>query len=221
MRSVLKKRGFFLILFFMRKTRFRTFIAIIVPDGICSTLTTLPPLPCPSSDNFFRSEFLRSSLGTSAFKSSFAKVFDKVLCIALRRPVIGLSGVGSSSNPFDWAPSTRGGGRFLGIPGRGAGLEAIGSDTRTMGSSRARDLKFLFVRRGVEGAKVGPGFNDMLSEERTRQRSFYLRKGSTFSADLGVATVTASVSNLTRLVTNSHAMQVHRITDRSKRADLL
>ena len=138
-----------------RETKLRTFIAIIVPEGICSTFTTLPPFPCPSSDNFFRSEFLRSSLGTSAFKSSFASVFDSVLCIALRRPVAGLSSgiVGSGINTFEAAASPRGGGRFLPNPpsaGRGAGLEATGSGT--MGSSgRTRALKFRFVLKGVEG----------------------------------------------------------------------
>ena len=130
----------------------RTFIAIIVPDGICSTLTTLPPFPCPSSVSFFRSVLLRSSLGTSAFKSSFANVFDSVLCIALRRPVTGLSGgiVGYKVNPLELSPSPKGGGRFLAIPGRGAGLEATGSGM--MGSSgRTRALKFLLVLKGVEG----------------------------------------------------------------------
>ena len=136
------------------RRKLRTFIAIIVPEGICSTLTTLPPFPCPSSDSFFRSEFLRSSLGTSAFKSSFASVFDSVLCMALRRPVAGLSIgiVESRTNPFAGPPSPRGGGRFLPSPpnGRGAGLEALGSGT--MGSSgRTRALKFLFVLKGVEG----------------------------------------------------------------------
>jgi len=117
----------------------------MVPVGMCSTLTTLPPLPCPSSARFLKSEFLRSSLGTSAFKSSFANVLDRVACIALRRPVAGLStGIIESSSP-------KGGGRFL-TPGRGAGLEATGSGTGgTMGSSgRTRALKFLLVRKGVE-----------------------------------------------------------------------
>ena len=140
---------------FLTENMVRTFIAIIVPDGICSTLTTLPPFPCPSSDSFFRSEFLRSSFGTSAFKSNFANVFDSVLCKALRRPVTGLSSgiVGSRVNPFELVSSPRGGGRFLASPpspGRGAGLEAMGSDT--MGSSGStRALKFLFVLKGVEG----------------------------------------------------------------------
>ena len=72
--------------------------------------------------------------------------------MALRRPVIGLSGgiVGSRENPFVLAPSPRGGGRLLAIPGRGAGLEAIGSRGGGIGSSgRTRALKFLFVLRGV------------------------------------------------------------------------
>ena len=149
------RSGFFFFFFFGRERKIRTFIAIIVPDGICSTLTTLPPFPCPSSASFLRSEFLRSSLGTSALKSSFAKVFDNVLCIALRRPVIGLSGgnVGSRVNPFELVPSARGGGRLLAAnPGRGAGLEATGSGGSTIGSSgRTRALKFLFDLRGVEG----------------------------------------------------------------------
>ena len=130
----------------------QTFIAIIVPVGICSTLTTLPPFPCPSSARFLRSDFLRSSLGTSAFKSSFAKVFDSVLCIALRRPVTGLSGGKSGTNPFELLSSPKGGGRLLAPPGRGAALEAMGSRARGgIGSSgRTRDLKFLLVRRGAE-----------------------------------------------------------------------
>ena len=132
----------------------RTFIAIMFPVGICSTLTTLPPFPCPSSASFLRSEFLRSSLGTCAFKSNFARWLDRVLCIALRRPVAGLStgSVGSRTNPFESASSPKGGGRFL-APGRGAGLEATGSDAAgtTLGSSgRTRALKFLLVRKGVD-----------------------------------------------------------------------
>jgi hypothetical protein len=121
--------------------------------GVCSTLTTLPPFPCPSSARFLRSDFLSSSLGTSAFKSSFAKVFDSVLCIALRRPVTGLSGgIISGTNPFELLSSPKGGGRLLAPPGRGAGLEAMGSRAGGgMGSSaRTRDLKFLLVRKGVE-----------------------------------------------------------------------
>jgi hypothetical protein len=129
----------------------------MVPVGICSTLTTLPPFPCPSSAIFLKSELLRSSLGTSAFKSSFANVFDRVLCIALRRPVAGLSIgiVGSRMNPFEAPSSPKGGGRFLAPgrgAGRGAGRDATGSGTEgAMGSSgRTRDLKFLLVRKGVE-----------------------------------------------------------------------
>ena len=77
---------------------------------------------------------------------------ESVLCIALRRPVTGLSGgnVGSRVNPFELAPSPRGGGRLLATPGRGAGRDAMGSGT--MGSSgRTRALKFLFDLKGVEG----------------------------------------------------------------------
>ena len=102
----------------------------MVPVGICSTLTTLPPFPCPSSARFLKSEFLRSSLGASPFKSSFANVVESVACIALRRPVAGLSAgiVESWRNPCEPLSSPNGGGRLL-AAGRGAALEATGSST--------------------------------------------------------------------------------------------
>jgi hypothetical protein len=88
-------------------------------------------------------------------KSNFASVLEIVACIALRRPVAGLSAgiAGSRIKLFVAASPPRGGGRFFG-PGAGAGRLATGSIDRgggTMGSSGSlRDLKLRFVRNGVE-----------------------------------------------------------------------
>ena len=119
--------------------------------GTCSTLTTLPPFPCPRSASFLRSSFFKSS----CLKSNFASVLEIVACIALRRPVAGLSAgiAGSRTKPFVAASPPSGGGRFF-APGAGAGRVATGSIDSgggTMGSSGSlRDLKFRFVRKGVE-----------------------------------------------------------------------
>lgn len=140
-----------------KKSLSLTFFAIIVPVGICSTFTTLPPFPCPRSWSFLRSSFLRPSFLTALdWRSSFARVLDSVACIALRRPVAGLSAsnVGSNTNPGAGPPSPSGGGRLL--PGAGAGRVAIGltaagagEPSSSTGSTRA--LKLRLVRSGAEG----------------------------------------------------------------------
>ena len=90
-------------------------------------------------------------MGTSAFKSSSAKVLDSVLCIALRRPVAGLSaGIVWSKilNPFEPASSPKGGGRFLAPSGLDATGWGIGGAMDSSGRTSA--LKFLLVLKGVE-----------------------------------------------------------------------
>ena len=59
--------------------RTRTFFAIMVFVGTCSTFFTLPPLPWPNSWRSFRSSFRRSWYLFSEFRSRFASVWDNVL----------------------------------------------------------------------------------------------------------------------------------------------
>jgi hypothetical protein len=58
--------------------RRRTFLAMIVPVGTCSTFLTLPPLPCPSSCRSFKSSFRRSNL-ISLLMSRLARVLESAV----------------------------------------------------------------------------------------------------------------------------------------------
>ena len=97
---------------------------MIVPVGTCSTFTTLPPFPCPSSASFFRSASRRSNF-VVALRSSFAKVLDSVGMVPVRL-VAGLS-AGKSGNGAGPAFPPKGGGRFL-APAAGAFLSGAGTE---------------------------------------------------------------------------------------------
>lgn len=67
----------------MREGRERTFFAMIVLLGTCSTIFTLPPFPAPSSFRSRRSSF-RSSKLISSFISSDASLLLSVVTYVLR-----------------------------------------------------------------------------------------------------------------------------------------
>ena len=131
----------------MRSKENRTFFAIIVPVGTCSTFFTLPPFPWPSSCRSLRSSFFKSNL-ISAFISRLARVVDKAAWYVFLR-ITGKAECGAVAPPntVNTVPSCStaetGGGRFL-PTGAGTWIAP--------GSCKA--LKFLFFRIGLVGDAI-------------------------------------------------------------------
>lgn len=128
---------------------------MIVPVGTCSTLTTLPPLPCPNSCKCLRSSFFR--LNSAAVRSSFASVLDNDAC----RPLLLAESTAESIPPGEGKPGTgrggsgSGGGRLLGPgasrAGSGAGTGYSGAGGEMMATSGSwSSLKLRFVRRFID-----------------------------------------------------------------------
>lgn len=156
----------------------RTFLAMVVCVGTCSTFFTLPPFPCPSSCSSFRSSSLKSYL-VSAFISRLARVLESVVWYDLRLDEAAFEAgadVGTlfASSKLSSPPagvecplvdlSAIGGGRFFAFPpavaGAATGASRVGIGIGS-GSGAAlgcvtsswRALKLRFLRIGVAMAR--------------------------------------------------------------------
>lgn len=151
----------------------RTFLAMIVPVGRCSTFFTLPPLPWPSSWRSLRSSFRRSWYLCSELSSRLASVVERVVWYVLRWADAEPVG-GAEFGPFTvkrllsgstvaalvetlGAASFMGGGRFF-PPPAGTGATRMGSGWGSGGgweTSSWRALKLRFLRtRPAAGVTV-------------------------------------------------------------------